>query len=196
MLLGPHACLLTFLVQELAEPNVLVIVVVFAGDGHPPHQATGLHGHVNDSATPDVDLARVIFLLNKLFRRNIRFRASKTFGKVHLVFFPHGLETVGRAKVGDLQTAVAVQQQVLWLEVTMRNAHAVQIIDATHELLKKAVGFHGLQAVRGLENEVEEVAPVAVLHDLAVDRRGLVERQEVERAHDVRMGQRGRDAEF
>jgi hypothetical protein len=52
------------------------------------------------------------------------------------------------AKVGDLEVAVAVEQQVLGLEVAVDDVHAVQVVEREHDLGRVELGHGVREALR------------------------------------------------
>ena len=67
---------------------------------------------------------------------------SGSFHLWHHRLFPHrgpGLvqeKPFAQAKVGQLNVPVAVDENVLWLEVTVQNFEAVQVLEGEHDLCR------------------------------------------------------------
>jgi virulence-associated protein VapD len=82
---------------------------------------------------PDVDGSRVMSRAHEDFRRTVVLRD-------HLL--RHVLRRVGlfdarQSKVADLQHAVAVHQQIPWLDVAMEDARRVKILQTAQDLIQK-----------------------------------------------------------
>lgn len=88
---------------------------------------------------------------------------------------------VAHAKVGNLDVALGVEEQVLGLDVAVRDAHRVQVRDAAEDLLEVRVDRHR-RHVAFLDRRVE-VSAGTVLHDFAPVR--LLVLDEVDRLDDV-----------
>jgi hypothetical protein len=68
------------------------------------------------------------------------------------------VEPVGKAKVGDDDVAVLVEEEVLELEVAVDNVLLVEIVDARDELRKELLRISLLEIAVG-EDVVEQLAP-------------------------------------
>ena len=58
----------------------------------------------------------------------------------------HVAHRVGKAEVGDLQVALAVEEEVLGLEVAVADHVAVQVLHPRHELHEEPPRLHRRQA--------------------------------------------------
>jgi hypothetical protein len=88
-------------------------------------------------------------------------------------------------KVGDLEVAARVKEEVLRLEVAVVHAAAVAELDGRHQLLEVAAR-HGLREPRALGEAREELPAAGVFHDeVDLGPRGhhLVEADDVRVAH-------------
>jgi hypothetical protein len=115
----------------LAILEVTIEELVFALLGNAPKVATGPHGHINDSASPDIDGARIELLVHILLRGNVWRRTAKTSGHVSLLLPSHP-EAFAISEIGDFDSSMASEQQILGLEVAMRNTHLMHVLDTTH----------------------------------------------------------------
>ena len=74
-----------------------------------------------------------------------------------------GLES-SHAKVGNLDVAVRVQEQVLWLQVAVANVEAVTVVYAGNDLAKIPAGLVWVEAT--LRDEViKQLAALDILED-------------------------------
>lgn len=71
----------------------------------------------------------------------------------------------GRTIITDLQVAVSVEEEVLWLEIAMRDALRVEILDTHEKLLEATLALTRTHLT--LFNRSVEVSTGAVLHDFA-----------------------------
>jgi hypothetical protein len=81
-----------------------------------------------------------------------------------LAKFVVGAEGVGKSKVGDDDVAIAVEEQVLQLQVAVDNSLLMQIADTRHELCKQTTSRVVLK-VAVVENVVEQLSARCVLED-------------------------------
>lgn len=154
--------------------------------------SSGAHGHVDDTAGPNVDGAGVKFLVGVLLGSDVRGRSAKARDHVG-IRLPGHAEALAVAEIGNLQGAARGEQQILGLEVAVGNAHLVEVLDTPHHLLEEAVGLLDLQ-LAARQDESVQVAASTELHDLAVVALGVLE--QVEGVDDVGVAQGRRDAEL
>ena len=128
-------------------------------------QVAGEHGIQDHAARPHVDgRADVHAVLHDELRRRV---ARTAAARRHQVVAA-GAEIVRKAKIGDDHIAVAVEEQVLELQVAVDDLFAVQVRDARDELRKEAARLALLEALLR-ENVVKQLATRAVLeHDADV----------------------------
>mmetsp|Transcript_3398 Transcript_3398/g.7606 ORF Transcript_3398/g.7606 Transcript_3398/m.7606 type:complete len:221 (+) Transcript_3398:187-849(+) len=84
----------------------------------------------NHAAAPHVHLGSGVELARDDFGRRVVGRAAARLEEVAV------LHDVGEAEVGDAELLVAVEQQVLRLEVAVHHRVLVAVLDARHELLE------------------------------------------------------------
>ena len=181
------------LVALLALPLAQVLVEEFVVDlGLLPELASCAHGHVDDATGPDVDETRVKLGRCVLLGRNVRRGTLDVVAELDVVL-PGGLEALGAAEVSDLHAAVLRQQDVLRLEVSVRDAHVMHIVDGSHHLLEEAIGLGVLQLACGGDKRVK-VTSGAILHHLVVVALRVLE--EVVSIDDAVVLERGGDAEL
>ena len=70
---------------------------------------------------------------------------------------------VGETEIDDFEGVVVVQEQVLWLQVTMANTGLVEVLDARDQL---PIEFGSLWLIQSSipHNKVEQFASIGVLH--------------------------------
>ena len=149
--------------------------VVFPGDI--PQVAVDFHEHVNYTTGPDVYRAPIELRRGILFRGYVGPRAPNAGKHTGLVIFGRA-HSPAAAKVADLQAASGCEEQVVGLQVAVRDADAVEVLDAARQLLEEAVGLGAVQRARGFE-ERGESAELAVLHHRE---KGLLVLQQVQRS--------------
>ena len=99
------------------------------------------------------------------------------------------LESVCEAEVGDDNVTIAVQQQVLQLQITVDNLLGMQVGHAGYEL-RKELGSILLAKVSMSENVIEEFASGCIFND---DADILVRLDDVVQPHDIRVIQHLRE---
>ena len=151
---------------------------------------------------------RGLTILNYDFRSDVRHAPTDSRGaQPHLAHFFSALsagfaeagvdarEDLRDTEVGDLDLARAGHEEVFQLDIAMRDAVLVEVVDALHELLEDAESV--IAAVGAGEvvllHEAEEVAFLAVFHHMIPS---PVVRAEAYALYDVRVVQALRDAEF
>lgn len=171
------------------------------------------------SYSPGVDV-RILFLgiwgrgvrgltiLNYDFRSDVRHAPTDSrSAQPHLAHFFAALsagfaeagvnarEDLRDTEVGDLDLARAGHEEVFQLDIAMRDAVLVEVVDALDELLEDAESV--IEAVGAGEvvllHETEEVAFLAVLHHMIPS---PVVRTEAYALYNIRVVQALRDAEF
>ena len=70
------------------------------------------------------------------------------------VILPCHAEALPIAKIGNFQTSICREQQVFWLQITVRNTHLVHVLDAAHHLLEEAVGLDDFQFTGGQHKRI------------------------------------------
>lgn len=100
----------------------------------------GAHRHVNNTAGPDVNSSRIELFFGVFLRRDVWRTAAQTHSHVRFGLPCHS-ETFAVSEIGNLQRAVRGQEQVLWLQVAVRYAHLMDVLDTAHELQEIAIGF-------------------------------------------------------
>jgi len=146
----------------------------------------------NDTATPNIYLSASVQSItnNKFWRRVTRattarlheIASSETFlvlevesfaldelfvaNPVLLLFvqFIVGVESVGKAKVGDNDVLVAIQEQVLKLEITVNNTLLVQVSD-TRDQLSEEPPRGRIFEVSVVQDVIEELTSGCVFQD-------------------------------
>lgn len=103
-----------------------------------------------------------------------------------------GVEDVGKAKVGDDDVAISVQQQVLELQVPVHDTLLVQVADAGHQLGEQTTGGRILE-VAVSEDVVKELTARSVFEDDADVPVGL---DHLVEPYDVGMGQCSEDGDL
>ena len=153
---------------------------------------TRAHSHIDDARGPDIDGARIELAIHILLGGDIR-RTATEAGRHMGLLLPRHAEALAVAEIRNLDAAPRRQQQILRLQIPMRDPHLVHVFHAPHHLLEVAIRLDHVQPARRQHQRVQ-IAPGAELHDLAVVALGIL--QQVERVDDVGVPQRRRDAEF
>ena len=133
-----------------------------------------------DASAPDVDREALVAHVLHDLRCDVRRRA--TLLEQQLV----DLDLLADAEVAYLDVAVAVQQDVVELDVTVRDAILVQVGDALHDLPEDELGVL-LTELTALAHVVQEVSAGAELHD---DHVVLVSLERLQDLDVVRVAQR------
>jgi hypothetical protein len=89
----------------------------------------------NDATRPDVDFWPRVETRGDHFRRGVVGRAARRAQEFAVQ------EDIGEAKVSHLEVIVAVQQQVLGLEIAVHDTVEVAVLDASDELLEDSPCF-------------------------------------------------------
>jgi len=127
--------------------EILVKEFIFTSLCDSPEVSACSHGHVNDTASPDIDCSRIELLVDVLLRSDVRSRAAKSSGHVGLLLPSHA-EAFTVTEIGDLDGAMLGEKEILRLQVSVRNAHLMHLFDSAHELLKETVGFGDIELPR------------------------------------------------
>lgn len=114
------------------------LVVGILGDSGAEWDALVHHAIVDNATGPDIDTTGIVLLELELFGCNVRLGSTETLGEVRGLFPAHA-EHIRDTKVGDLEATLAVEQQVLGLDITMGNAHGVEVCDAIDQLFEAAI---------------------------------------------------------
>mmetsp|Transcript_60852 Transcript_60852/g.128763 ORF Transcript_60852/g.128763 Transcript_60852/m.128763 type:complete len:254 (+) Transcript_60852:1040-1801(+) len=109
------------------------------------------------SATPKIAHLWHILLPCHHFWRRI---ARRSTGGAQALAIP---EEVAEAKVHNLDALVFVQQQILWLQVSMHHSHLVDFLHSRYDLVEEATCF-GLRNPPSFDNVVEEFTTTCKLH--------------------------------
>lgn len=164
--------------EELVPPRRELLVAGFFALGGAPGSPAVPHGEEDDGAGPDVEGAGVVVsILGEDFRRDVGQTATDTWGAATTFF--HFLATLAAAlaharvqtaedfadaEIGDFDVPFVVHEEILQLDVAVRDAVFVEVRDALEELLEEAEVVFALQVF--LLDEGEHVAVLAVLHDV------------------------------
>ena len=100
---------------------------IFIFEGKPSTE----HHVENDSATPNINLRTGVKTTADDFRRGVVGASATRFEEVAV--FDLARET----EVCNFDVEVVVEQDVLWLKVTMNNLKLVTVFDAGHDLLEE-----------------------------------------------------------
>lgn len=139
-----------FSVQNLLIQLLRVLVL--------ERQIAADHGVQDDSAGPNVGAeSEVPLALDHLGRGVARTAAGGLEALAMLV-------EVGQTEINELDRVVVVQQQVLWLEITMHNAKLVNILDSADDLL---IHLGSLVLLKSpiLHDVLKQLTARAILHD-------------------------------
>jgi len=71
---------------------------------------------------------------------------------------------IAEPKINQLQIVLVVEQQILWLEISVNDAQLVQVLDRALDLLEELARLL-LGQLLLLDDVVEELAPRNILHD-------------------------------
>ena len=71
---------------------------------------------------------------------------------------------IAEPKINQLQIVLVVEQQILWLEISVNDAQLVQVLDRALDLLEELARLL-LSQLLLLDDVVEELAPRNILHD-------------------------------
>ena len=167
---------------EWGADNVLVqkidVVAVWIGRVIVKRQVSRQHGIENDAAAPNINCAAdVEALADDELRGGIAGTAAACLHEIICAV----LETVCKTKISDNDVAVAVEEEVFELEVTVDNFLLVDVPDAGDELRKEFRSVTLAQIAMG-EDMVKELATRSVLED---DANVLVGLYDVVEADDV-----------
>ena len=121
-------------------------------------QVAAHHRIQNDAAAPDVRVQTLVSLASDHLRSSVARTATSRFEGVAFVV------GVRQTEVNDFDVVLVVEQQVLWLQVAVTDAHLVDVLDARDDLLHKPARLLFLQAL-ALHDVVEQLAARRVLHD-------------------------------
>src|SRR5690242_8724756 len=102
------------------------------------------HSHVDDTTSPDIDSTGIELLVDVLFGRNVRSRATKTSSHVSLLL-PRHSEAFTVSKIGDFDRTVRREEKIFGLQIAVGDTHFVHVFNASHQLLEKAVGLNNLE---------------------------------------------------
>lgn len=126
-----------FVVVDASHVDKELVVWVLSDSGT-EWNALVNHAIVDNATSPDVDTAGIVLLGLEFFGCDVRLRPTETLGKVWSLFPAHA-EHIRDSKVGDLETTLAVEQQIFGLDVTMSDTHGMKVSDAVDQLLKAAI---------------------------------------------------------
>ncbi len=93
---------------------------------------------------PNVDLAGIVVQIVILFRGNVRRRSNDAMalsGPNGLMLSAKRRKHVGSAEINQLDVMIFVNQNVLRLQVSMRDSHFMQVRDAAHNLFEVTIDF-------------------------------------------------------
>lgn len=167
-----HQCL-CFLAQfawegELALENQLVEILEVAGlEGHRAAE----HREEKDAQRPDVHEESFVPLVDDDLWREISWCAALLLDHLAL------LDDLRYAKVADLDTLLAIQKDIVELDVAMNHGAAVDVRQAVRNLLEDEFGIRLLELAFPLD-ESEEISSTSVLHDHEQVLAGLKDLQE------------------
>lgn len=99
----------------------------------------------SNGGTPDIEGTTIVRVL--VTSKAPDLWCPKGLGSTPVVARPdrvlkHGLHNVCHAKVGNLECAAFGQDQILRLDISVRNTHLVQVLEPQQQLLEKTRAFH------------------------------------------------------
>lgn len=103
-------------------------------------------------------------LVLELLRRNVRLTPAQSLAQMRRLLPAHP-KHIAHSKIRNLDMALRVNQEVLGLDIAVRDAHAMEVRDASEDLLEVRVDLGGAE-VAFFDGGVE-VPTRTVLHDLA-----------------------------
>ena len=122
-----------------------------------------LHYIDDDANAPIVNFFAVALSLDNL-RRDIIWRPTCCVQKLCPCLIPVALDECRQPKVRDLQIPIVVDEEVLWLQISVRHTLGVTVGDSIDELVKVHTGLC-LFEVALLHNLVKELSPGHKLED-------------------------------
>ena len=141
--------------QKVAIQDFLV---KFACVGIFKRQITTSHCIQNDSAAPNVRVQTMVTLACDHFWSCVAGTSACCFKRFVLLIY------IRQAKVYDFDVVLLVEKKVFWFEVSVADAHLVDVLDARNNLLKETTSLVFLQTL-AFDDIVEEFSSTCILHD-------------------------------
>ena len=140
----------------LARENLLVeLIRVWVFEW----QIADSHRVENDTHGPDICVEAIVSLASNHLRRCIAWATTSCFESVAL-----RLVGIAQTEIDYLDVHVLIEEEVLWLEVTVTYLVLVKVFHTGQDLVEKATGFTILESPL-LDDVVEELTTWCVLHD-------------------------------